>query len=382
MQKLQTINQENVMNTISGLPIFRNLNKSDLVVMDQNGNEIKKKSPIGTILSLLVLAGIGYGLVTYVFPILLTVVGYTLGVLASVALVIAAFALFPAYKKWLSIASDKLYRKAIESDPFILLNQKRQEYLKHKETLSRETANILMLQKDSENKAYQSEKEAEQHREEITVYTARANKFKEQIDELIATQGEANAKQDDEFWVLDQKMRININDASRAQSSMVQKMKFVDVYGARGNTFKKLHRTLDQAKMNVDETIKDFDLTITMLQDEYKSAADAKRATQSAKNALGLSSKWEVEFAIQVVNNTIAQNLSQTVANLDDITEMTKNINSNSNPEEQLERLNQLSEKMSHETFFIPTAKKFKNVDHKFTQEEKHNAGSFGGLLK
>lgn len=381
MKQTQTIMQSNILDSVSTLPIFRGMNRDELVINDANGNKVGKGvNYFSALLSLGIVGVIGYFLVVYVLPLVATILGYTLGIIASGALVLFSLAMYPVYKRWLSIFSDKAYRKLIESNPFIILNQKKIEYQKHKATLNLETANLRQLQIESENKAFENEKEAKEHQDEITIYTARAQKLKAQKDKLVAELGEEQAKEEEEFYKLDNEMRKAINDAQRSESLLAQKTKFIGVYGHRGLIFKKLFLTLNNAKMNVDETLKDFELTIKMLEDEYKSADDAKRATQSAKNALGLSSKFEVELAIQIVNNTISKNISETVANLEDIAELTKNIN-NVNPDEQLERLSSLSDKIDSGTMFIPSSKKFKNIDKKFTQEEKHNLGSFSSLL-
>lgn len=384
MYKQNTMTQTSdlFMQGLRSLPALNGVTDDEIKMYDSQGNEIKKntKNPFGTVLSLLLLGGLAYGIIVYVLPKALAILGMTLGVVASIFLVIGAIAMYPTYKKWLSIKADSLYRKAIESDPFVVLEQQKQKFKQEKTNASHNKEKITVLQKQFENDAYKSEQAAKEYQMQVQHFTQKAVKAKEELDSMVAKLGKEQAMQDDEYYHLEQNFEKSVSTANRMKSKYEQEKVFIDMYGIRGNEFKKLGRILDRAYNFLEQKEADLITSIDMLQKQYDFVSKSERATSAVNSALKFSDKFEVTHAINIVNNIVSDKMAKTVANIRDIDSITQGIGQ-IDINEQLARLESLTKRIDDGEETVKNSKVFKNVNHVATQEENVNSGGFAGLL-
>lgn len=384
MYKQNTITQTSdlFMQGLRSLPALNGVTDDEIKMYDSQGNEINKKTknPFGTIFALLLLGGLAYGIIVYVLPKALAILGMTLGVVASIFLVIGAIAMFPTYKKWLSIKADSLYRKAIENDPFIVLEQQKQKFKQEKTNALHNKEKITVLQKQFEQDAYKAEVNAKEYQAQLQYFTQKAVEAKDELKAIVDKLGKEKAMQEDEYYNLEQMFEKSVSTANRMKSKYEQEKVFIDMYGIRGNEFKKLGRILDRAYNFLEQKEADLITSIDMLQKQYDFVSKSERATSAVNSALKFSDKFEVAHAINIVNNIISDKMAKTVANIRDIDSITQGIGQ-IDINEQLARLESLTKRIDDGEETVKNSKIFKNVKHVATQEENVNSGGFAGLL-
>ena len=140
-----------------------------------------------------------------------------------------------------------------------------------------------------------------------------------------------------------------------------------------------MDRKLTLAGTAIDIKIADFDTTVIMLRKEYEFAKNAKAATESAKNAMLFTKDWELEYALEVVTSTIAQDIAQTSENLIDIDSLTSTYSVDN--DELYSRLDTLADKIKTEENTIPDSSKYSNPNYKMTKEDKQAGGGFSDIF-
>lgn len=381
-QKTMTQTSDLFMSGLKSLPVLNGVSDDEIKMYDSQGNEINKrsKSPFGTILSLGLLGAIAYGVIVYVLPKALTILGMTLGVVASIFLIIGAIAMYPTYRKWLSIQSDSLYLKAIESNPLVVLDQQKQLMAKEKRNALENKERITVLQKSFENDAYKAEQHAKTLQENLVYLTNQAKNYKTKLEKVIAELGEEKAKTEDVYYDLEISFERAVSEANRTKAKYEQELVFVDMYGVRGNEFKKLGRILDKGYNFLEQKEADLVTSIDMLKKQLDFVTKSENATNAVNSAMKFSNKIEVTHAINIVNNMISDKMAKTIANIRDIESITQGIGQ-VDINEQLHRLESLTKRIGDGDETVTESKKFKSIDYKPTQQEKVNSGGFGGLL-
>jgi hypothetical protein len=125
--------------------------------------------------------------------------------------------------------------------------------------------------------------------------------------------------------------------------------------------------------------IADFDVSIDMLKKEAAFAAAANEATSQAKSAMLFTKTWELEYAMDVVTNTISMDLANTKENLLDLDSMTSQYSMDS--DELYSKLDKLADQIKTNAFALPESKVYDNPNYKLTGEDKAASGGFGDIF-
>jgi len=141
----------------------------------------------------------------------------------------------------------------------------------------------------------------------------------------------------------------------------------------------KLDRKLTLAGTAIDIKISDFDVTIQMLEKEYEFAKSARAATEGAKSAMHFTKDWELEYALDVITETIAMDIARTQENLSDIDMLTSKYDVDS--DELYAQLDSLADNIKTGKDYVPDSKKYSNPNYKLTQEDKQESGGFGQMF-
>jgi hypothetical protein len=195
---------------------------------------------------------------------------------------------------------------------------------------------------------------------------------------LVKANGVA-AKDTDEYVAFQSELAKKLSDSQRISTQYEQSKSFINKYGVRANVLGKMDRKLTLAGTAIDIKIADFDATITMLRKEYEFAKNAKAATESAKSAMMFTKEWELEYALEVVTSTIAQDIARTSENLIDIDSLTSQYSVDN--DELYSRLDSLADKIKTGENTIPDANKYTSPNYKMTKDDKQNSGGFGDIF-
>ena len=141
---------------------------------------------------------------------------------------------------------------------------------------------------------------------------------------------------------------------------------------------KKLLQKLKLVEGTMEIKIADFDATIEILQKDYEFAKKAKEATNTAKSAMLFTKDWELEYALDVVTSSIAEDIAITSGNLNDIDSITSMYNMDS--DELYANLEVLANDISVGKDVVPEASQYRAHDYKLSGEDKINAGGFDQL--
>jgi hypothetical protein len=125
--------------------------------------------------------------------------------------------------------------------------------------------------------------------------------------------------------------------------------------------------------------IADFEVSIDMLKKEYAFAQAARDATEQAKSAMLFTKGWELEYALDVVTNTIELDLATTKENLLDLDTLTSQYSMDS--DELYSKLDKLADQIKTDNYSIPESKKYSNPNYKLSQEDKMESKGFGDIF-
>ena len=229
-----------------------------------------------------------------------------------------------------------------------------------------------------EIEASKSEKEAKTFQDDILSLQRQSEKLKSAMDEMVKQNG-IGAKDTDEYVTLQSELARKLSDSQRISNQYEQSKNFTQKYGVRANVLGKMDRKLTLAGTAIDIKIADFDTTITMLRKEYEFAKNAKQATESAKSAMMFTQSWELDYALEVVTSTIAQDIARTSENLLDIDTLTSKYSVDN--DELYSRLDSLADQIKTGDSTIPDSTKYSSPNYKMTKDDKLNAGGFGDIF-
>ena len=125
--------------------------------------------------------------------------------------------------------------------------------------------------------------------------------------------------------------------------------------------------------------IADFEVSIDMLKKEFAFAAAARHATEQAKSAMLFTKGWELEYALDVVTNTIALDLATTRENLMDLDSLTSQYSVDS--DELYTKLDKLADQIKTDAIAFPEAKTYTNPNYKLSKEDKQESQGFGDIF-
>ena len=324
-------------------------------------------------------ATLAYFVVKYVLPAVFIAIGQTLGAISAAVLVLAFFVFLPVIMKGLKRASRWMHKLLIKSDPFAELENQKQKMISNRGKFKQAKAKIKAIKSNMEQESVKAEKEAKDYQDKVVALQQVAEKTKTKMDEIERSLGEAAAKDSDEYVENQTKLMRTLSEAQRVSQMLNQSTGLVRKYGTRAHVIGKLDRKLNMVDTAMEIKIADFDVSIDMLKKEYAFARAAKEATDNAKSAMLFTKDWELEYALDLVTNTIAMDLASTQENLLDLDSLTQQYTFDS--DELYTRLDKLADQIKTDAYVIPDSKKYNNPNYKPTAEDKSESGGFGDLF-
>ena len=229
-----------------------------------------------------------------------------------------------------------------------------------------------------ESESLKAEKEAKDYQETVVTMQSKAESLKNKMSALDAAKGVA-AKETDEYVELQTGLMRTLSEAQRVSQMLNQSTGLVRKYGSRAHVIGKLDRKLNMVDTAMEIKIADFDVSIDMLKKEYAFAQAAREATEQAKSAMLFTKSWELEYALDVVTNTISMDIASTKENLLDLDSLTSKYSLDS--DELYSRLDKLSDQIKTNTYDLPDSQKYNNPNYKLTGQDKMESGGFGDIF-
>lgn len=362
--------------TYMNLPIMKHFSEGEI------SNKVDKfrkgEKGLFWFLKLGALIGLGYLTWVYVLPPLFLAIGQFLAVAATGILLVGLIIAMPVILKGIRVLTRNLHKAIIRHDPFAELENQRQLMVANQKNFRLSKGKISDLRQDMEIEASQSEKDAKEMQNHIISLQTKAQKLKSQLDEMVA-KGGAAARGSDEYVNGNAELMKLLSEAQRVGHQMEQSKDFVTKYGTRANIMKKFGQKLVMVETSMDIKVLDFDATIEILKKDYAFAQKSKEATESAKSAMLFTKSWELDYALDVVTSTIAEDIAVTAGNLNDIDTLTSKYSLDS--DELYTNLDALANQIKAGDEAVPSAKAYNNPEYQLTSEDKLKSGGFGELF-
>jgi hypothetical protein len=373
-----TTKYEQEKTALSELPILKHFDESKGEIAISKETLKKGEKSLFWVLALGLLGGLGYLTWTYIIPPLFTMLGQAIAISATGVFLVFLVMMYPVIMKGLRFATKNIHKALIQSNPFNELEEQKQKMIKNREVFKTTKAKLKGLKNEMEMEAGKSEKEAKDFQEQVLSLQRQSEKLKTAMDEMVKQNG-AGAKDTDEYVALQSELAKKLSDSQRVSTQYEQSKTFIQKYGVRANVLGKMDRKLTLAGTAIDIKIADFDVTVTMLRKEYEFAKNAKAATESAKSAMMFTKDWELEYALDVVTSTIAQDIARTSENLIDIDALTSQYSVDN--DELYTRLDSLADKIKTGDNTIPDSTKYTSPNYKMSKDDKQNAGGFSDIF-
>tara|TARA_R110000772_G_scaffold17946_3_gene50025 strand:+ start:163231 stop:164334 length:1104 start_codon:yes stop_codon:yes gene_type:complete len=321
------------------------------------------------------LIAVGYLLWIYVLPPLFIAIGKLIAVISTVAIVGIFIAFIPVMLKALRRFTRFVHKSLIKHAPFEELYEQRDKLDGNTLNFNKAQGTVKNLKSQMEIGAAEAEEKAISYQEKILSYKKKATKLKNKLDDAVTKRGVA-AKGEDEYVNDSADLMKVLSHAERMGHMLEQEKDFVVKYGVRAATMKKLTQKLVMVGTALEIKVLDFDATIEILEKDYAYAKASKEATTMAKNSLTFTEGWEVEYALDVVTSTIAQDIAITSANFASIDMLTTNYSMDS--DELYDKLNLLADNIDTGKDVVPSAKSYNREDFKPTHDDRVKSGGFG----
>lgn len=358
------------------LPILKHFEKGEISLNPQNWR--KGEKGIASIAGIVLLGTIAWGLYSFILPIVFTWIGKTLGAIAVAVLVIGFFVLLPVIIKAFKKLARYLHKLLIKYDPFGELEEQKQKMIGNRARFKEAKAKIKAIKSNMESESLKAEKEAKEYQDNVVNMQAKSESLKNKMMEMERAKG-ASAKDSDEYVELQTGLMKTLSEAQRVSQMLNQSTSLVRKYGSRANVIGKLDRKLNMVDTAMEIKIADFDVSIGMLKKEYAFAQAAREATEQAKSAMMFTKSWELEYALDVVTNTISMDLATTTENLIDLDSLTTQYSVDS--DELYSKLDKLADQIKTNNYNLPEAQKYTNPNYKLTGEDKMESGGFGDIF-
>jgi hypothetical protein len=363
---------------LSELPILKHFDESKGEIAISKDTLKKGEKTLFWVLAAGLLGIGGYLTWTYIIPPLFTMLGQAIAISATGVFLVFLVMMYPVIMKGLRFLTKNIHKSLIQSNPFNELEEQKQKMIKNREVFKTTKAKLKGLKNEMEMEAGKSEKEAKDFQEQVLSLQRQSERLKTAMDEMVKQNG-AGAKDTDEYVALQSELAKKLSDSQRISNQYEQSKIFIQKYGVRANVLGKMDRKLTLAGTAIDIKIADFETTVTMLQKEYEFAKNAKAATESAKSAMMFTKDWELEYALEVVTSTIAQDIARTSENLIDIDALTSQYSVDN--DELYTRLDSLADKIKTGDNTIPDSTKYTSPNYKMSKDDKQNAGGFGDIF-
>jgi hypothetical protein len=358
------------------LPILKHFEKGEVSLNPQNWR--KGEKGIASFVGLILAGTVAWGLYSFILPIVFTWIGKTLGAIAVAILVIGFFIMLPVITKGFKKLARALHKLFIKYDPFGELEEQKQKMIDNREKFKQAKAKIKSIKSNMEAESLKAEKDAKGYQENVVSMQAKAESLKNKMTMLEGSKGAA-AKETDEYVEYQTGLMRTLSEAQRVSQMLNQSTELVRKYGSRAHVIGKLDRKLNMVDTAMEIKIADFDVSIGMLKKEYAFAQAAREATAQAKSAMLFTKSWELEYALDVVTNTISLDLATTKENLLDLDSLTSQYSMDS--DELYTKLDKLADQIKTENYNIPEASKYNNPNYKLTGQDKLDSGGFGDIF-
>ena len=362
---------------VMDLPILKHFDSGKVATMTNPLDSFRKgEKGMFNIFKLLMLAAVGYLSWVYVLPPLFQMLGQVIAIAGSVILVVLLVLMAPVILKLMRRLTRAAHEAVIKHDPFGELYEQKVKMVQNKRDFVLSKGKIKKLESDMRVQADNSEQMAKDLQNKIVSARKKIKKIRERQDELKKTvEGKSSPE-----YVENHANLIKLSaSVQRDMSQKEQQENFIRKYGVRAHTMQKLSNKLVLVEAQMDIKVLDFDATIDILKREYEFAESAKQATQSARDALMFTEGWEVEYALDVVTTTIAQDIAITASNINDIDSYTTLYNVDD--DELYSKLDALADDIEAGKDELPSAKAYNNPDYKLSHEDKLQEGNFGGMF-
>jgi hypothetical protein len=363
-------------NKVLELPILKHFEKSEITFNPKNWR--KGEKGIAWVVGLVLLGTIAWGLYQFILPIVFTWIGQVLGAIAAAVLVIAFFIMLPVIIKGMKKLARAFHKMLIRYDPFGELEEQKEKMVQNRVRFKEAKAKIKAIKSNMESESIKAEKEAKDYQDKVLVLQARAETTKNKMREIEQKAGEA-AKDSDDYVELQTGIMKTLSEAQRVSHMLNQSTSLVRKYGSRAHVIGKLDRKLNMVDTAMEIKIADFEVSIDMLKKEYAFAEAARSATEQAKSAMLFTKGWELEYALDVVTNTIALDLASTRENLLDLDSLTSQYSLDS--DELYTKLDKLADQIKTDNYDIPASQKYTNPNYKLSQEDKLESKGFGDIF-
>lgn len=359
------------------LPILKHFEKADITMNPNNWRNGEKG--IATIIGVALLGVAGWGIFTYILPVVFTMIGQVLGAIASAVLVIAFFIFLPVIIKGLKKLARAFHKMLIKYDPFGELEEQKQKMIQNRTHFKEAKAKIRAIKTNMAQESAKAEKESGEYQERVLLLQERAEKMKDKLGQFEKIHGQA-AQETDEYVEVQTELMKTLSEGQRLSHMLNQSTGLVRKYGTRAHVIGKLDRKLNVVETAVDIKIADFEVSIDMLKKEFAFAQAAKNATEQAKSAMLFTKGWELDYALDVVTSTVAMDLATTRENLLDIDTLTSQYSLDS--DELYSKLEKLADHIKTNTFETPAAKNYSNPNFKLSDQDKAETHGFGDIFK
>lgn len=365
---------------ISELPIAKHLTNITSEI-NGNGKQWRKgeKTFFGLLLGVALLIGGGL-FVLFAYKLL---IGYLLpivGIMAQYIVVgsvlvmgwLSRNAIYNKFKSW----SRSLSKKFIADDPFGELDNQLVIMTKSKEGFVESKGKVNQLKNKMKEDAQKWADDAENWSQKVELFHKRALEVKAKIEELKPLQVEGDESYD-YIQLLNERDTL-VADGNRAVSMYTQSNAFAIKYGDRGSMLSKLDKKLSRVSTQINIKVEDFRQTIKQLRDEYDVAYNLRAVTDAAKGALMFDTRWEVEFAMDLITTSISRDLAAAASNLNDIDMATGALLSGVDDDAAFAKLEKLSLKISSGEEKVVNVDKYNKPNYKRTEEDAKANPSFG----
>ena len=372
------MNTEASKNHVLDLPILKHFD-DEKGEISLNPNKWRSgEKGLNAALKIALFAALGYGAWVYILPPLFTALGQVIALAGVAVFVIFFILMLPVIFKGLKRVTRGIHKSLIKHDPFGELQDQKVKMLRNRKVFKESKAKIKALKSNMEGESFKAEKESKEYQERVLALQKHAQKVKTEMERIVNEKGSAG-KDTDEYVELHSVLAKKLSESQRVTHQLEQSKSFIRKYGTRAIVMGKLDRKLTLAGTAIDIKISDFEVTIEMLQKEYDFAKSAKAATDGAKSAMHFTKDWELEYALDVITETIAMDIARTQENLSDIDMLTSKYDVDS--DELYAQLDTLADNIKTGKDYIPDSKKYNNPNYKLTQEDKQESGGFGQMF-
>lgn len=360
---------------IMNLPMMKNYSSEQIVTNVDNFRKGEKN--LFWFLKAGFFLGLGYLIWTYVLPPVMVALGQFLALAATGIAAIALLFMAPVIIKGIRALTRAMHKSVIKFDPFGQLEQTRQKMIANQATFRIAKGNLKMLEQEMANEKVRCNEEAEKGEKEVIRLRGKAEQIKAEMQVMEAKMGMA-AKGEDAWVDMAAELQKTLAKATQIANKMNQSRDFTVKFGTRQNVLKKVNQKLVMVETSMDIKISDFDATVDMLKTDYATGQKLNAATTAAKNAMGFSTDWERDYALEVITSTISNDIAISSGNFKDIENLTQNFDLNS--DEMFANLDAIADKIQTGGNDIDI-KKYNNIDYKLTSEDKSKSNGFGDMF-